>query len=252
MFFYIKKFISYFFEPLTITFILLGIGIYHLCKKEPNLTKGRKFIIIGTVFLFIVSSNSFSYWLAAPFDQKYEAQKSPDLNIKYEYIHCLGHGHADNDSLPANSRMSSTGLHRVIEAVRLQKIYPDAKILFTGYGGKSNVPNAELGAAIAESMGVPKEKIIILGEPRDTIEESRAAFEIIGEKPFLLVSSSSQLIRGVGLFKKLGMNPTPAPTEFMNADGWRFELPRSGGLYKSERAIYEALGTTWAWLTGRL
>jgi len=252
MFFYIKKFISYFLEPLTITFILLGIGIYQLCKKEPNLSKGRKFIIVGTALLFIMSSNIFTHWLAAPFEQKYKAQKEPDSSINYEYIHCLGHGHADNDSLPANSRMSKAGLHRVIESVRLQKLYPESTIIFSGYEGDSKDTNAEIGAQIAMSMGVPKNKIIILGEPRDTIEESKASFEIIGDKPFLLVSSASHLTRSVGLFKKLGMNPTPAPTEFMNAGGWKFELPSSGGLYKAERGIYEALGTTWAWMTGRL
>lgn len=252
MFFYIKKFISFFFEPLTVTFILLGIGIYHLCKKEANLQKGRKFIIAGTAFLFIVSSNIFTYWLAAPFEQKYEAQKTPDPAINYEYIHCLGHGHADNNALPANSRISKAGLHRVIESVRLQKLYPHSKIIFSGYAGPSNESAADVGAQIALSMGVPEEKIIILAEPRDTIEESKASFKIIGSKPFLLVSSASHLTRSVGLFKKLGMNPTPAPTEFMNAEGWKFGLPDSGGLYKAERGIYEALGISWAWLTGRL
>ncbi len=252
MFFYIKKSISYFFEPLTITFIILGIGLYHLFKKEPDLKKGRKFILSGTIFLFIISSGSFTYWLTAPFEQKYEAQKNPDPNIEYEFIHSLGSGHADNESLPANSRMGEQGLYRLTEAVRLHKLYPKSTIIFSGYGGPSKQSTAEVSAEIAMMMGVQKEKIIVLGEPRDTIEESRAAFEIIGKKPFFLVSSASHLTRSVGLFKKLGMNPTPAPTEFMNSGAWRFSLPDSGGLYKAERGIYEALGTAWAWLTGRL
>ena len=252
MFFYLKKFISYFFEPLTITFIILGIGIYHLCKKDANLKKGRKFIIAGTIFLFIMSSDTFTYWLAAPFEAKYEAQKNPGSDIKYEYIHSLGSGHSDNDDLPANSRMGVQGLYRLTEAVRLYKLYPESKIIFSGYGGPSKDSTAKVSAEIAKMMGVPEDKIIILGEPKDTIEESLASYKIIGDKPFLLVSSASHLTRSVGLFKKLGMNPTPAPTDFMNSGKWRFGMPGSHGLYKAERGIYEALGTSWAWITGRL
>ena len=108
-----------------------------------------------------------------------------------------------------------------------------------------------IAAKTAELLGTKKEDMIIIEDTRDTIEESEAALELIGDKKFFLVSSASHLTRSVGLFRKKGMKPIPAPTDFLNKSSWRFSMPSSGGLYRSERALYETLGTTWAWLTGR-
>ena len=251
MLFFLKKFISYFFEPLTITFILLGVGIYYLCKKETNLKRAKIFIISGTVFLFIFSSSTFTYFLVAPLETKYPAVKDPVPGVDFEYIHVLGSGHSGNHSLPPNSRMGKQALSRVIEGIRLSRLYPDAKLIFSGYGGSLDESFAKVASEIALSLGVDEERIILFEEAKDTVDESRMCFELAGEKPVLLVSSASHLPRAAGLFKKLGMNVTPAPTDFINSGGWRFKMPNSGGVYRSERGIYEILGITWSWLTGK-
>ena len=252
MSFYLKKLIAYFFEPLTVSFILLGIGIYFLCKKENNLKRAKQFIIAGTVFLFVMTSETFTYWMAVPFENGFEVILSPEEDQKFEYIHCLGFGHADNDKLPSTIRIGGQGLSRVTEAVRLHKLFPNTKVIFSGYGGPSKESFAKVASEAAITLGVSQDNIILLEEAKDTIEESRGSFEIIGDKPFLLVSEASHLNRSVGLFEKLVMNPTPAPSSFINSGNWRFKMPSRGGLKKSERSIYEALGISWAWLTGRL
>lgn len=252
MFFYLKKLIAYFISPLPITFILLGVGIYLICKKEPNLKRGKQFIIVGTVFLFFMCWSSFTYFLATPFDNDYEVILKADENQKFAYIHCLGSGHADNKKLPSTIRIGGQGLSRVVEAVRLHKLFPQSQVIFSGYGGPSNESFAKVASEAAITLGVPQEKILLLEDAKDTIDESKGSFKIIGDKPFLLVSEASHLNRSVGLFKKLGMNPTPAPSSFLNTGKWRLQLPSRGGLKKSDRAIYEAMGITWAWLTGRL
>ena len=252
MFFLIKKWIAYFFQPLTITFILLGIGIYFLCKKEPNIKRAKQFIIGGSVFLFLMCWPTFTYWMAVPVEQNYDVILDTEGTPEYEYIHCLGSGHADNHKLPANIRIGSQGLSRVTEAVRLHKLYPNSKIIFSGYGGPSKDSFAKIASEAAKIMGVSEDNIILLPKAKDTIDESKGSFKIIDNKPFLLVSEASHLRRSLGLFTKLGMKPTPAPSSFLNSGKWHLSLPSRGGLKKADRSIYEAMGITWAWLTGRL
>ena len=252
MFFSLKKLIAYFIEPLTITFIVLGFGIYQLSKKQPNIRKGRLFIVLGTLFLFLSSWPSFTYFLVAPFEQKYAAIKSPDLTKNYEFIYVLGSGYTYNQQLPETSMLSPQALARIVEGIRIHRYYPRAKIIFSGYGGKQPQSFASIAAEAAMLLGVNKSDIILVEDAKDTIEEAQAAFQLIGNKPFYLVSSASHLSRGVGLFEKLGMNPTPAPTGFINRGGWDLSTPSSWGLYKAERGIYETVGSVWAWITGRL
>jgi uncharacterized SAM-binding protein YcdF (DUF218 family) len=252
MFFYLKKIISTFFEPLSICFILLGIGLYYLYKKEPHALKGRRFITAGVVTLFLFSWSPFTHLLISPFDSKFKAYKEVQVNDTFEYIYVLGSGFANNDELPATSQLGSQALARVVEGVRLHRLFPDSQLIFSGYGGSEDIPYAEVAAKAAIELGVDPQSILQIPEAKDTVDESKMGFEIIGAKPFLLVSSASHLPRSIGLFENLGMKPTPAPADFINKGDWRISYPSSGGIYRAERAIYEGLGTTWAWLTGRL
>ncbi len=253
MFFYLKKFISLFFEPLTISFILFCIGLYHLYKKEANHKKGRAFVTAGVITLFLLSWSPFSYLLAHPFEFQHKAYKDKIDGDQFDYIMVLGSGYAENHELPATTKLGGQGLSRVIEGIRLHRMFPESKIIFSGYGGSYDTPYSQIATEAAIDLGVDPEKIIQIPEAKDTIDEANMSFKVIGEKRFLLVSSASHLPRSMGLFKNLGMKPTASPTDFINTGNWKlFTNPDSFGLYKSERAIYEGMGTTWAWLTGRL
>ena len=252
MFFYLKKFIATFFEPLSICFILFGIGLYHLYKKEPNLKRVKQFITAGVAVLLLFTWSSFTHLVIAPFDSQYPAYKEAKEGDHFDYIFVLGSGFASNPDLPATSLLGRQALPRVVEGVRLHRLFPNTKMIFSGYGGREDVPYSEIAAQAAVELGVDPDKIIQIPEARDTIDESNMGFEIVGEKPFLLVTSSTHMPRSFGLFKKRGMKPTAAPTNFMNKGDWRVSYVSSGGLYRAERAIYEGLGISWAWLTGRL
>jgi uncharacterized SAM-binding protein YcdF (DUF218 family) len=56
------------------------------------------------------------------------------------------------------------------------------------------------------------------------------------------------------MFKKLGMNPVPAPTGHLAADeqGLTSFFPSAVSLYKAERVFYEYLGMAWAKLRGQI
>lgn len=97
----------------------------------------------------------------------------------------------------------------------------------------NTVSTAEVGARVAQSLGVPRSDIITLDKPKDTEEEAAAVKQAIGDAPFLLVTSASHLPRAMIFFQHAGLNPLPAPANQLAIDSplnpWERAIrPRSG------------------------
>ena len=99
------------------------------------------------------------------------------------------------------------------------------------------------------------EDILQLAEPRDTEEESQQIAPIVGPHRFILVTSASHMPRAMGLFKRRGLQPIAAPTDYL-APRRRLELddfvPDGYKLFKSQIAFYEYLGQAWETLRGKI
>jgi uncharacterized SAM-binding protein YcdF (DUF218 family) len=143
-------------------------------------------------------------------------------------------------------------LARVTEGIRLQRLWPASKLVLSG-GHR----HAQFLAAAASSLGAPPERMVLGSEVWDTIDEVRALRTIVGTDRFALVTSATHLPRAMQMCKKAGMNPIPAPTEYLAIDepwaarhllGW---IPHAGPSLMIERALHEYLGLVWAKLRGQ-
>ena len=78
----------------------------------------------------------------------------------------------------------------------------------------------------------------------------------MGKDQFILITAASHMLRSVALFKKLGMQPIPAPTDHsfkgrqMINPGVFF--PSAGKIGNAERVFHEYLGLAWAKLRGQI
>jgi uncharacterized SAM-binding protein YcdF (DUF218 family) len=110
-------------------------------------------------------------------------------------------------------------------------------------------------AKMGEALGVSENDILTLSEPRDTEEESQQVAPIVGSQRFILVTSASHIPRAMGLFRKRGMQPIAAPTDYLTP---RHQLepddlfPDGYKLFKSQIAFYECLGLAWETLRGKM
>ena len=108
---------------------------------------------------------------------------------------------------------------------------------------------------MAEARGLSPGDILQWGEPLDTEAEGQEIAPIVRSQPFILVTSASHMRRAMGLFQTRGLHPIAAPTDFL-APRRRLELddlvPDGFKLFKSQIAVYEYLGLTWAKLRGKL
>ncbi|WP_345980586.1 ElyC/SanA/YdcF family protein [Sulfurimonas sp. HSL3-2] len=241
--FFIKKLIAFFVEPFGLVLLLLSLGLYFLTRCSYK--KAKLFTTLSFLLLFLFSYPPFSNMLVTNLENRYPKFESTDLNVSY--IHVLGNGNNDDYTQPLSSMVSGVGLKRVVEGVIIQKRYPDAKLIFTGYEGGTTLASAVANANIATAIGVKKEMLIINPEPHDTKEEALFTKTLVKEEPFILVTSAAHMPRAMKLFQELGMNPIPAPTDY-NKRKTRslFEAPNIYAFENSQSAVHEYIGMLWA------
>lgn len=261
--FLLKKIVSQFFYPVSLCLEILILGLVCLWATRRQ-RLGKVLVTLGTGLLLLLSSSFLSPGLLTPLESRYPALLHPEtisgetekVETFPKWIVVLGGGHVTDPNLPANSQISETALSRVVEGVRLYKAIPGSKLLLSGGGSYDPVPEAEVMAQIAGLLGVKPQDIMLETDSRDTADEAELIAKMIGRGKIILVTSAAHMPRSMALFKKRGMQPIPAPTNYLvrKARGPQvFRLfPGAGSLGQVESAVHEYLGLAWAWLRGTI
>lgn len=149
-----------------------------------------------------------------------ERQEAGSREISFkEYAIVLG---GDNVHFIKNRNQFNyaESFERVGEALRLYREKRISKIILTGgnvvYDGQI-VNEAKSASAWLEAMGVPAADLITEEKSRSTYENALFVKEIVDGRQitdFYLVTSASHMRRSLGVFRKLGMNPTPYAVDF--------------------------------------
>lgn len=244
--FLFKKIVSAFLLPVPIGLFLLLLAFYYLLTN--SYTKSKVFLSLGFLWFVLLSFQPISNAIINPLENSHKAL----LDIpKVEYVLVLGSGHTTNENLSITSQLKEVAIVRINEGLRIYKNLEDAKIIFSGYKGFDKNYHSLMASKLAISLGVNKEKIIKLDKPIDTREEAIEMRKIVGEKPFILVTSASHMKRSILLFKKLGLNPIAAPTYHLGYESKSYNtIFSSENLYKVKVAFHEYLGLTWSYIRG--
>ncbi len=244
--FFLKKFVTFFVEPLGLIVTLLLIGLYLLHVKRVRFAK--VFFSGGLFLLLLFSYPPFANFLVQNLENQYPKF---DYKTNVKYIHVLGNGHNTDPSQPISSQISSAGTKRVLEGVIIHKQMPNSKIIFTGYAGETNTTNAVMNAKLAHALGIDYKDMIINGKPTDTKEEALFTKSLVGDEPFVLVTSATHMPRAMMLFTSLGMHPIPAPTNYYKSEFRGYlRKPEPVYFYISSIAMHEYLGILWTKLRG--
>ncbi len=240
--FFLKKFVTFFVEPLGFISILLVLGLYMLHVKKERVAK--ILLSFGLFLLLLFSYPPFANFLVQNLENQYPKF---DYKQQVKYIHVLGSGHNIDPSQPLSSQISSTGTKRVLEGILIHKQMPNAILIFTGYEGDTNTTNAVMNAKLAHALGVDYKEMIINGKPVDTKEEALFTKTLVGDKPFVLVTSATHMPRAMLLFRSLGMHPIAAPTNYYKSEFRGYlRAPEPLYFYISSVAVHEYLGILWA------
>jgi uncharacterized SAM-binding protein YcdF (DUF218 family) len=104
---------------------------------------------------------------------------------------------------------------RVMETMRLSKLYPQARILYSGGGTE-----AQLGKEILARLGLERERIILEDRSKSTAENASFSKVAAAPKPsekWLLVTSAFHMPRAMGAFRAVGFPVEADPVDFKSS-----------------------------------
>jgi len=251
--FLLKKFVSalLFPVPLALEILLLGLFLLWFTKRQRT---GKLIVTFGAVFLGVAAHYDAACMVLRPLERTY-----PPLVVEPRtpraWIVVLGGGHISDPALPPTSQISEASLARVVEAIRIQRALPGARLLLSGGRHADPKSDAQVMAEVAKDIGVAAEAIVLEEESLDTEEQAERIQAIVGTDPFVLVTSASHMRRSMALFEKRGMKPVAAPAGHLAKEkqetGRDSIFPSASGIRRSETAAYEYIGLLWAKIRGR-
>jgi uncharacterized SAM-binding protein YcdF (DUF218 family) len=253
--FWLKKHISLFLMPVPFCLLLLALGL--LFARAPGKARiGRYLIVASTVLLLLFSNTFVSIRLLGPLEGRYPAvseippgSAAPDSIAACKFVAVLGAGHTDMPGYSATSQLSTSGLERIVEATRILRAVPEARLIVSGPGDPGRPSHASILASAAESLGISSARIILIDTAWDTEDESFAVAKLAGGSRTALVTSAWHMPRAAHLFRKAGVNFVACPCDFVAREGiqlhWNDFGWDSASLQRSTLAVHEWIGLLW-------
>ncbi|MEF9426571.1 MAG: YdcF family protein [Candidatus Mariimomonas ferrooxydans] len=231
----VEDIIKYVILPSNLIILLFLSGAILFLVKKARKFSSYLLIIAVVIYLFF-ASGPVSFWLLGNLEYQYPYLKDSESIKEVEYIVVLtAYAEADH-LLPLSSRVNDSSAFRLIEAVRIFKKIPHSGIIISGSKDISGIMKELLIA-----MGINENKIIIENNSNNTFESAKNLQPLINHKPIVLVTSAGHMPRSMKVFKKLGMNPIPAPTNYFTRKNYLAinYLPSPLHLKYSDLAIQE-------------
>lgn len=266
---FLSKLLPLFFYPLGLSSLLIAIALVNLLWKSRhsrNASPANKaftlfkknrvssiLLVIALVILLFSSNEIFSKFLVRSLEWRY--LPNGDLP-QAEAIVVLGGGTRPRIPPRPWYEVNAAG-NRILYGSWLYKQGKAPLLLVTGgraewYGDGGN-PESEDMAAIAEVMGVPTSAIVQESQSFNTRDNAVNTKQILDKKrisKILLVTSALHMPRSIEIFRKVGIESIPAPTDFLsvnndNSKGWAIVLdllPSAEALKNTTNAIKEYIG----------
>lgn len=204
----IYKTIDYFTTPSNLITVLLIIGA--LLFLLPRLKKvGVSLVSIGIALYFVASNGPTAYFLLGTLEHRFPPLKHLLPGADYKSIAVLAGYGASDDYLPPSSMLNEASLYRTVEAARIWYQMPSTIILLAGPEGATSAMQNVLKA-----LQIPDEAVTRLPASQNTRGNIDSLKPILGNEPFILITSAGHMPRAMRLCRHINLNPTPAPTDF--------------------------------------
>jgi uncharacterized SAM-binding protein YcdF (DUF218 family) len=252
--FALKKIAARFLFPLPVVMelLLLGLILLWFTRKQKA---GKVLVTCAAVLLLFLGTGILSKPLLSPLEDAYPSfDAAAHAHQDLRWVVVLGGGGFSSPH-PLPTGLTSESLFRIIEGLRILRQLPEAKLLVSGGWTWTPDTDANRMRTLALSLGVDEERIVVEAETRDTEEQAVEIGRIVGDAPFVLVTTADHMRRSMLLFQAQGLDPIPAPTGHSYGDEpaslWDL-FPWAREIRSAERAVYEYLGMAWSSLRGRI
>ena len=264
MFFPLSKLIFFVITPSNLL-ILVGLLGCLLLFTEWGRGLGRLLATFGFLGLLAAGFLPLSQWILLPLEERFPA--FVDDGAPVAGIVVLGGGIETDTSVKREQVILNDAGERQIALADLGRRYPRARLVFSGGSGsiaEGTVSEAEVVSRNADTLGVPRDRLILEQGSRNTHENAAFTAQIVQPKPgerWLLVTSAWHMPRAMGCFRTAGFPVTAYPVDYRTG-GTRDALQLHGfaseGLQALDIAVkewvglvaYKLAGYTDTWLPG--
>ena len=220
-------------------------------------------MLISALALLLLLSNKYvSRALLRPLETRYPAipefiagQPVPPQIAACEFVYIFGGGNGFSPGMAATNLLSSNALARTVEAVRILRVLPQAKLVVSGPSTAERMSHAIVLGRAAQTLGVEPSRIILVDDAHDTEDEANAIKRIAGDAPVALVTSAWHMPRTMALSRSAGVNGVACPSDYRSHVDDAFQLDdllwEVEALSRSSLAIRERIGYLWISLRGK-
>lgn len=194
--------------------LLLSLGFTGLLiimfTRAPKLGCTLVFMTFSGFYLLSISpvSNALTETLET------NQQAFLPINENISYILVSGNAELSQAEVLNSADLSKSSLSRLIEGIRILRMYPAAKLILSGFDPQTNTNTARIMANVAITLGVNKSQIALLEYTTKAEDEAQKIMAFTTNKPMVLITSAAQMPRVMAEFKGVGLSPYPAPTDF--------------------------------------
>jgi uncharacterized SAM-binding protein YcdF (DUF218 family) len=237
MIFFLRKFIEA---------LLLPIGISGFLTIAGVVLRRRWLAITGVMVLYLFSTQLVGRALLVPLERA-NAPMSPDAAPTADAIVVLSGDEIRGVNI-AGVQWGETA-NRYFGGFDLAAAGKARYLVFTGAPmGNPNFTEGSIMRDVAIRHGIQPERILVTSTVQTTEDEARAVSKIPGIRTILLVTSAMHMPRAAMLFRAVGFQVLPYPTDQRAIGRWQLKsmafIADSKGLGESEGALREYYGLT--------
>lgn len=255
LFFFLSKILWMLLSPdaaLVIMAVLLLICILKRYYQAAKILAGALCLI-----LMAVSVLPMGDWLFFPLENRFPVR--PVLPPHVDGIIMLGGAEKIDVSYTRQTIELNQFSERYFEFLRLIRLYPGAKKVYTGGNGdmaNQQYKGSEVAKKLFEEQGIDTSSLIFESDSRNTYENAIYTKKMIGPAPdevWVLITSAAHMPRSFGIFEKAGWNVIPYPVDHYTSAGpfFRLDWDLSGNLRLLNAALKEWTGLAVYYLTGK-
>lgn len=257
MFVLISKIAWFTLQPVSLILLLAIAGMILSFTRFRRLA--RTAFALSALLLGLGAFTSLGCVLIEPLEQRFA--RPAVLPETVDGIVVLGGAmDADINDARGGYELNRSG-DRFTEALRLARLYPEARVAITGGTGvliRSEDSEAAAGARFFTDMGVDAQRLILEPKARNTEENAQFMRELIQPAPgdvWLLVTSAYHMPRAAALFRRAGFDVVPWPADYLSTgrESFHFKLDQPAeNLSVTTLALREWIGLLAYAATGRI
>lgn len=257
MFFYLSKLLWIVSAPSNVITGLIVLGL--ILMRSRFRTAGWRMVNAAAALLLLIGVLPLGHALFFVLENRFPVVARAGLNPTGIIV--LGGAIDDAVSRSRGQVSLDEAGERMTEAVTLARLYPDAKLVFTGGSNslfEKRGTEADQALLLWAQLGVEKSRVLLEDKSRNTFENAVFTRALVNPQPgeqWLLVTSAWHMPRSVGLFRKAQFPVTPYPVDFhTEASPARLLRPTfdiAWGLSRFDGGLREWVGLAAYWMTGK-